>query len=525
MKRLLVALSLLLISVGVHATEFPVPGQRANQIVNLPGSVKGILSTDKGGTGAATLNDLITLGTHTTGNYVKDVADGTGIDGTAAGEGATYTPTLDLTELSSVTWGAGSFTTETFDAGATDPVFTFGSATLDISGVSSRFSVVGGTYQFGSTTSVASALSGAAVTPAMQISGTSSANSTFENSRFSADANPPRNFFNKSRGTTVGSFTVVAVDDDLGEFVFAGADGTDMDSAACFRGEVDGTPGNNDMPGRITFGTTADGSPTCTDRWIIDSVGAFKPATDDGAALGTTTKRISDLFLAEGGVINWDNGDATLTQTADDITIAGITTFGFGTSTAITLGTIELGHASDTTISRSAAGIPASEGVVLLGVTNVASGNLPAAATQTISSIPAYCAQLVVQVTGWSQATNTARLFIRIGNGSGDSTAGNYVGNTIAGTTVTNFTTNAAASLTNGGAAQTTAQTGSATCTISGPAATAHKTFQCRVVENTTESLHMGTYIGTTSAIDTIVIGTSAAGNFDAGTYRVDCMK
>lgn len=47
------------------------------------------------------------------------------------------------------------------------------------------------------------------------------------------------------------------------------------------------------------------------------------PGTNDGAALGSTTKQWSDLFLAEGGVINWDNGDATLTQVGDDVTLAG----------------------------------------------------------------------------------------------------------------------------------------------------------------------------------------------------------
>src|SRR3990167_4246825 len=75
----------------------------------------------------------IDLGTDTTGDYVKDVADGTGIDGTATGEGSTYTPSFDATEISSATWGAGSFTSFTFDAGVTDPVLTFGSNSLAIS--------------------------------------------------------------------------------------------------------------------------------------------------------------------------------------------------------------------------------------------------------------------------------------------------------------------------------------------------------------------------------------------------------
>lgn len=71
----------------------------------------------------------------TTGNYVATIADGTGIDGTASGNASTYTPTLDLTEISSTTWGAGAFTTMTFDAGATDPVLRFSSpATMQLEG-------------------------------------------------------------------------------------------------------------------------------------------------------------------------------------------------------------------------------------------------------------------------------------------------------------------------------------------------------------------------------------------------------
>jgi hypothetical protein len=76
--------------------------------------------------------NAVELTTDTTGNYVLDVADGTGIDGTAAAEGATYTPTLDLTEINSTTFGSGTFTALTFDAGATDPTFTMASNSVTV---------------------------------------------------------------------------------------------------------------------------------------------------------------------------------------------------------------------------------------------------------------------------------------------------------------------------------------------------------------------------------------------------------
>jgi hypothetical protein len=47
------------------------------------------------------------------------------------------------------------------------------------------------------------------------------------------------------------------------------------------------------------------------------------PDANDGAYLGTGTLGFSDLFLAEGGVINWDNGDVTLTQADNTLTVAG----------------------------------------------------------------------------------------------------------------------------------------------------------------------------------------------------------
>ena len=68
--------------------------------------------------------------------------------------------------------------------------------------------------------------------------------------------------------------TIVQDDDKLGVISFAGADGTDMASiGAQISGEVDGTPGENDMPGRIVFKTTADGASSTTERLRITSAG------------------------------------------------------------------------------------------------------------------------------------------------------------------------------------------------------------------------------------------------------------
>jgi hypothetical protein len=57
---------------------------------------------------------------------------------------------------------------------------------------------------------------------------------------------------------------------------FYGNDGTNFVRAATITAEVDGTPGANDMPGRLTFSTTADGASSPTARVIIDQAGRYQ---------------------------------------------------------------------------------------------------------------------------------------------------------------------------------------------------------------------------------------------------------
>jgi hypothetical protein len=77
----------------------------------------------------------------------------------------------------------------------------------------------------------------------------------------------------KSRGTTVGAVDAVVANDFLGYIGFEGTDGTNAIRAADIFAAVDGTPGTNDMPGRLVFSTTADGASSPTERVRIDSSG------------------------------------------------------------------------------------------------------------------------------------------------------------------------------------------------------------------------------------------------------------
>jgi hypothetical protein len=96
----------------------------------------------------------------------------------------------------------------------------------------------------------------------------------------------PHLYLSRSRGTSSGSKTSVANDDMLGDILFLGADGADDRRAASIRAFVDGTPGANDMPGRLVFSTTADGASSPTERLRIDSSGNFRH-TPGGATSST----------------------------------------------------------------------------------------------------------------------------------------------------------------------------------------------------------------------------------------------
>ena len=106
----------------------------------------------------------------------------------------------------------------------------------------------------------------------LQVLGTGAADASLTVGRWGASNSPPYFAFLGSRNTVIGGFTVVQSGDQLGQIVWNGDDGTDYRSiAASITGEVDGTPGTGDMPGRLVFGTTADGAQVVSEALRIDS--------------------------------------------------------------------------------------------------------------------------------------------------------------------------------------------------------------------------------------------------------------
>ena len=73
--------------------------------------------------------------------------------------------------------------------------------------------------------------------------------------------------------------TSVANNDGLGEIIFRGSDGNSFEDGAAIRAFVDGTPGDSDMPGRLSFHTSADGDNTLHERVRIDALGKLLVGT------------------------------------------------------------------------------------------------------------------------------------------------------------------------------------------------------------------------------------------------------
>ncbi len=92
--------------------------------------------------------------------------------------------------------------------------------------------------------------------------------------------------------TTPSSFTTLIADDRVGGFLFKGADGGAFRNLAFISAEVDGTPGSSDMPGRLVFSVTPDGSTTLSEAMRINNAQAV------GIGTGSSINSSAILHLA-----------------------------------------------------------------------------------------------------------------------------------------------------------------------------------------------------------------------------------
>jgi len=132
-------------------------------------------------------------------------------------------------------------------------------------------------------------------------------------------------FFNKANSSNTGSSTVVSDGNRLGSIYFQGADGSELVAAAQISAEIDGTPGANDMPGRLVFSTTADGASSPTERLRITSTGAF--AIEGASNYGSS-----------GQVLTSNGNDAPTWQSAAAANVGGATAISMNDNVKINFG-------------------------------------------------------------------------------------------------------------------------------------------------------------------------------------------
>ena len=156
------------------------------------------------------------------------------------------------------------------------------------------------------------------------------------------------------------------------------------------------------------------------------------------------------------------------------------------------------------------------------GIVTIASGSFPSAAVLDIISIPATYAYLVVQVNGVSSDTGTNLLLtqVSVNNGTSfDSNGNNYLGQMLNSSAVSN--TNQA-SLGNYASTAGVSELGYATIVLEGYQGGCNLTYNGRITHSLTDRERtLGTYVGSTSAINALRFTWSAGGNFDAGTYAL----
>jgi hypothetical protein len=184
----------------------------------------------------------------------------------------------------------------------------------------------------------------------------------------------------RSRGTLAAP-TIVQNGDVLATYLGLGFDGTDLAIAADIEFQVDGTPGSNDMPGRILFKTTPDGTQTPVEALRINSAQVATFAQPIVGSISSLKSNATTGILQVAGpgagttrVMTTPDANFTAARTDAAQTFTGDQTFGTVLATTF-----------DTNVAAA--------GVTLAGTTLAADGT---DANINISLVPKGTGQVVV---------------------------------------------------------------------------------------------------------------------------------
>jgi len=224
------------------------------------------IAVAQGGTGATTLNNLITMGTHTTGNYVATVTAGTGLTSTGAtsGESIAHSLSVDASQTQITSVGA-------LDAGSITS--NFGTIDTGSSNITTTGTVSAGNLTVTGTTTTINSTVTTVVDPIMHLQTASGGGA------LAADTN-------KDVGLALQYYTDAAktaflgYDDSAGRLTF-------VKEASLSSEVISGTLGDLDIGGIYATDVTLDGDKSVT--------------PGDGAMVHVDTSTITDSATAGSG--------------------------------------------------------------------------------------------------------------------------------------------------------------------------------------------------------------------------------
>ena len=165
---------------------------------------------------------------------------------------------------------------------------------------------------------------GGAVVPTIRQESTGASGiSSYRNSN---DVSGTRLILGKSRGTTIGSNTLINNGDQIATIEFYGSDGTSDPALGAFiRAQADNATGSNDMPSSLIFGTSSDGSDSPAPRLTINSSGNMVIS----GTVGETGTRVSNIYTTNQTTTNAETVDSDSTlkaniNTLQEVDISGL---------------------------------------------------------------------------------------------------------------------------------------------------------------------------------------------------------
>jgi hypothetical protein len=243
----------------------------ADQTITLPDETGTVVTTGDNGSVTSTMildgtivNDDINASAAIADTKLDTIATAGKVSNSATTADSANTASAIVARDASGDFAAGDITIadKIIHAGDTDTAIRFPAAdtfTIETSGAERLRVDSSGRLLIGTDTSRSSLTGALAYSAQLQIEGSSDDVVGSAYSRFSDDAVPTGMSLQKARGTKALP-VIVNGGDIIGFISFSGYDGAKWVNSAAIYADIQGTPGVDDMPGRLGFATTPDGA-------------------------------------------------------------------------------------------------------------------------------------------------------------------------------------------------------------------------------------------------------------------------